>query len=69
MDTTNEQLIRLAYEKKIVLHLVLKDGSWKNGTVEEITPDFFIFSDKVRGKAPIFFLELGKVSPYVRGGK
>ena len=66
---TNEEIISLALTKNLKVHLVLKDKSWRNGFVKEISADFFIFEDLINGREPIFFLELIKVEPYMEGGE
>jgi len=63
----NEEKIRKAFSEKIKLHISLKDGSWRNGSVLEISSEFFIFNDDVNGKEPIFFLEIKDASPYMDG--
>lgn len=61
----NEEIILLAFQKQIKLHIVLTSGIWKNGfVVQEPNADFFLFKDMVRGEEPIFFLQLKKVEPY-----
>ena len=61
----NEEKIYEAFSKGIKLHLILRDNSWRNGFVREISADFFIFDDRENGKEPIFFLELVKAEPYM----
>ena len=68
-NTKNEELILLAYDKKIKLHIVLASGDWRNGFVKEIKADFFLFDDVVNGTEPIFYLQLKKVEPYVEERK
>ena len=64
----NEEKIAEAFSKDIKLHISLKDESWRNGFVKEVSDSFFIFDDVVNGKEAIFFLELKEVSPYLEGG-
>ena len=56
--------IYLAFSKKIKIHIKLKDESWRNGYVKNISPDFFIFDDRVHGIEGIFYLELKRVKPF-----
>jgi len=65
----NEEKIRLAKENHTKIHLILRDKTWRNGYVKEISGDFFIFEDDVNGNEPIFFLELSKVEPYIEPEK
>jgi len=65
----HEEKLLLGLNNQIKLHIVLKDGVWKNGFVKKIGSDFFMFEDAVHGIEPIFFLEVKKIEPYVKGGK
>lgn len=60
----NEEKISEAFNKNIKLHIVLRNNSWRNGFVKEITPSYFIFNDFENGPEPIFFLEVYKVEPF-----
>ncbi len=64
---TNEEKIYLAHSKKLKVHIILKDKTWRNGFVKKIKPDFFIFIDEVNGEEPLFFLEVHDVQPYMEG--
>ena len=68
-NKTNEEKILLSFQKAIKLHLLLKNGDWRNGYVKELSSDFFVFTDDVNGSEPIFFMELKKVEPYLEEGK
>jgi hypothetical protein len=65
----NEELIFLAFDKKIKLHIVLESGDWRNGFVKEIKADFFLFDDTINGVEPIFYLQLKKVEPFMEDGE
>ena len=66
----NEQKISTAFKSALKLHIILKDKSWRNGYVKEISlPDFFIFHDDENGPEPIFFLELYKAEIYTEVGE
>jgi hypothetical protein len=71
LQNNNHELILFSFENKTMIHLALKDKSWRNGFVKEIKPDFFMFEDRENGIEPIFYLQVYKVSPYAdreRGG-
>lgn len=68
-EIITRKLIETAYSKQIKVHLNLTDGSWRNGYVKEVKPEFFMFVDRVNNEEPIFFLELKDVSPYLEVGK
>lgn len=40
------------------VHLSLKNGSFYNGYIVELSTEFIIFKDNMLGKMPIFFREL-----------
>ena len=62
----NEEKIKEAYSKQIEIHITLKDGSWRNGFVKKIHPDFFEFWDWInKENEPVFFMELHKVQPRI----
>ena len=67
--TQNEEKILLSFQKKIKIHLTLRDGSFRNGFVKELKSDFFMFDDTINGIEPIFFLELKNVEPYMEERK
>lgn len=60
----NEQLVRLAFSKQIKVHLILKNGSWRNGFVTEIFPDSFKFKDTENDEEPFFYIQLIDVQPF-----
>ena len=64
MRKLNEEKVLLGFSKKIKLHLVLQDNTWRNGFVTEMSADYFLFEDAVNGVEPIFFLDLKRVEPY-----
>jgi len=67
----NEELIRLAFSKQIKIHLILKDGTWRNGFVTETFSDFFHFKDKENDEEPFFYIQVADVQPFTkpRGGE
>jgi len=69
----NEELMKekisFAFKKKIKAHIILKDKTWRNGFVKDISADFFIFEDDINGKEAIFFLELVNVEPFMEDEK
>lgn len=63
--TINKQLILNAFKNKLMIHIVLQDGVWRNGIVKEVNTDFFLFKDRERPIEPYFYLELKDVKPYM----
>ena len=65
----NEEKINEAYSNHIKIHIVLRDGSWRNGYIKELGGGFFIITDSVNGDEPIFLIELKDVEPFMEEGK
>lgn len=65
----NEELINLAYSKQIKIHLVLKNGSWRNGYVTKTYPDFFYFQDYRNEEETFFYIQIKNVEPFIEPGK
>lgn len=52
---------RVFFEKKIPIHISLKNGSFYNGYISELpTHEFFFIYDRETGKQLIFYIELVK---------
>lgn len=68
VDIEKEKIL-LAYNSNLLLHIKLKNETWRNGYVRKIEGDFFIFEDKVNGIEPVFWIELLKVEPYMEVNK
>lgn len=65
-NINNEQLIRLAYSRQIKVHLILKDGTWRNGFVMQVTADFFNFKDAENDEEPFFYIQVADVQPFTK---
>ena len=63
--TQKEEAVIFCFKNHLKTHLTLKDGSFRNGFIQEIRAGFFMFYDIVNGLEPIFFLELRKIKPYI----
>lgn len=61
----NEQLVRLVFSKQIKIHLILKDGTWRNGFVTETFVDFFHFKDTKNDEEPFFYIQVSDVQPFI----
>jgi len=46
------------YKRNIPVHLLKRDRQWYNGTILELTNDFFIIDERKLGRRVVFFLEL-----------
>ncbi len=51
---------KVFYEKKIKVHISLKNGTFYNGLIVEINSNFFFLDDQKEGRQLIFFEELAK---------
>lgn len=66
MINTNETK-RAEYflDKKIAVHIIKTSGEWMNGTIKNVSEDFFILDDRIKGEQFIYFSELKKpIEPY-----
>jgi len=52
------------FKNNLLIHCAFNSGAWKNGTVTEMSEEFFILDELFEGKMPIFFVELRKVETY-----
>ena len=62
--TINEKLIQTAYSKQIKLHLILTNGTWRNGFVVKTYADFFEFKDTENPLEVFFYIQIKKVEPF-----
>jgi hypothetical protein len=68
-EVLNEQLIKTAFSKTIKVHLKLRDGTFRNGFVTKLSPDFFLFSDDKRKLESFFYLQVRGVDPFTESDK
>ena len=64
INEINEAIIKTSQKNSTKIHLVLKDGSWRNGIVISANDSFFTFSDKINGNEDLFYIQVKSVSPY-----
>lgn len=68
-ETHNENEYKRAkffFNKKTIIHVTKKSGTFYNGLILEISKEFFIINDRVNGKQFIFFNELKRpLEPYI----
>ena len=58
------RLAQVYLERATPVHLVYRNGKWKNGVIVEIRADFFILDEFVEGKVIVFFQELIAMPPF-----
>jgi hypothetical protein len=68
-NLVGQELIKLSFNKKIKIHIILKDKTWRNGFVTKILPDFFMFEDMEDGEEPFFYIQLYNVEPFMERGE
>lgn len=55
---------QIFYENLNLIHIDLKDGTFYNGTIQEINADFFMLHEMKLGKVPVFFDEIEVLELY-----
>ena len=68
-QTLNKKLILTAFKSQLKIHVNLVDGYFKNGTVKEMSADFFIMKKNDGYEEPIFYIEVRDVEPYIEKKK
>ncbi len=57
-------------ERELKVHISKKSGTYYNGVIVEVKPDFFFIEDQQDGKQLVFFKELGKpIETYTEDGE
>ena len=57
-NTDNFLAAKDFFNRKVPIHLLKRDRQWYNGTILELTNDFFIIDERKLGRRVVFFLEL-----------
>lgn len=66
----NYKTAKVYMEREIIVHVSCKNGSFHNGVIVEVTPDFFFIVDRLNGKQLVFFVELSKpIQEYMENEK
>ena len=72
-ETVNEDLIKKKvdtyYSKGVPVHITFKKGFWFNGYITEISSDFFMINEFLKGSMPVFFIEVYDINKFVREEK
>jgi hypothetical protein len=63
-DVVLDQKIKLFLNMKQLIHVKLKTDTFYNGTIEEISDDFFMLKDRKIGLVPVFLLEIERIEPF-----
>jgi hypothetical protein len=56
--------IKVFFDRSLPIHVVLKDGEWLNGYIEEMKADFFMINEFEKGIMPVFFIEIHDVDKF-----
>lgn len=67
MKNEEDELMRnkmqVFFDKKIPVHINLKNRTFYNGLITEMSSDFCILNDRVLGELPVFFMQVYEVEP------
>ena len=72
-ETNNDEILKkkaqVFYSIKKLIHISYKNGSWKRGTIEEISEDFFLLNERREGLLPVFFKEIIEIDVFKSRGE
>ena len=51
-------------EKQKVVHITFNNGKWANGTIEEVSDQFFTIEEKKEGAMLIFYREIFEIEAF-----
>ena len=55
----NKIRVKAFYDSKLSVHINLKDGTWLNGEIIDLSKkDFFLIQERKRGKLPVFYMDI-----------
>lgn len=63
-DEEKKKRIDLFFDRQIPVHIITQTGKWVNGYVKEISSEFIIINDRVRGEQLVFFNEMFKIEQF-----
>jgi len=52
------------YKNNLPVHVIKKNKEWLNGTITEISADFFILKENKEGEVPVFYLEIFDIEKF-----
>ena len=55
------------FENKISVHILKTNREWLNGEITEVSDDFLMLNEKVKGTMPVAFLELFDINKLEEG--
>lgn len=64
-NETKEELKEVLNNNQVI-HLKLKDNSWRNGKIVRIENNYFVFKDFKNKEEGFFFHEVVRISPYIK---
>jgi len=59
-ENMNYERAKVFLEKQLKIHISKKNGTYYNGIITEVKPDFFFMEDQEDGQQLVFFIELNK---------
>lgn len=55
------------FENNTIVHITYKNKKylkWSRGSIVEVKADFFILDERMKGKMPVFFIEIDCIEPF-----
>ncbi len=62
---TIKKKAQVFFDNSISVHVQKKSGEWLNGYISEVSSDFFMLNERLKGDLPVFFLEIESIEKYV----
>lgn len=56
--------LKIYYDKKIHVHLILKTTEWFNGPIIELADSYLMIDEYKKGRTPIILKQIAKVDTY-----
>lgn len=50
--------VKVFMDKDIPAHIILKDNTWLNGYIVEVSDEFFMFLERKQGILPVFYIDV-----------
>lgn len=75
-ETAQDEQLRTLQRKSIFffnsgekVHVKYKQGYWKRGIINEVAPDFFMLSEVLDGRIPVFYMEIIDIEKFTHDEK
>lgn len=64
-QVTIKKKVQVFFDNSITIHVQKKSGEWLNGSITEVSSDFFMLNERIKGDLPVFFLEIESIEKYI----